>query len=248
MSIFIANWKMHGSIAGCRQWAREFVANGGGGNGGNDDIKIVVCPPAAYFGVLRECLPDGVLLGAQNISQYEDGAYTGEMSATMAAECGCTFAIIGHSERRALFGEDDDVIAAKIRAACAAGLHPVLCVGESEEQKQQGQTAAVIKAQLAAAEGADIAKLHIAYEPVWAIGSGIMPQVADIAQAREVIRQKLMVQSGAFGGRIPVLYGGSVRADNIAAVLDGGDVDGALVGGASLSAAGFVAIARMSMK
>lgn len=261
MSLFIANWKMHGGAAFCRQWAREWARaiadnDGGNDNGGGDDDKhckhsaIVVCPPLAYIGILREQLSAAgvadIHIGAQDISRFDDaGAYTGEISAKMAADCGCRYAIIGHSERRQLFDEDNAIIAAKLRAAIAAGLSPVLCIGESERQKQQTQTAAVIHQQLSVIDNiADdgMRRLIIAYEPVWAIGSGRTPEVADIAEAQKIIRQKLIAKSGKFGGRIAIVYGGSVRADNVAGLLAGGGVDGALVGGASLSAAGFVAI------
>ncbi len=250
---------MHGGAAFCRQWAQEwagaFVDDNGENDGGGCHAEVVVCPPFAYIGALRAQLSavggaaKDVLIGAQDISRFDaDGAYTGEVSARMAAECGCAYVIIGHSERRRLFGEDDAAVAAKLRAAIGAGLRPVLCIGESEGQKQQGKTAAVINEQLAAAAAiGDIGaqKLVIAYEPVWAIGSGQTPEAGDIAKVQKVIRQKLMSQSGAFGGRIPILYGGSVRADNVAVLLGDGDVDGVLVGGACLSAAGFAAITRM---
>lgn len=271
MPLFIANWKMHGGADFCRRWAREWAREFGDDSGGNDDndgkggdngdnAEVVVCPPAVYIGTLRAALSatggaaKKVMLGAQDISKFDgEGAYTGEMSATMIADSGCAFVIIGHSERRRLSGDDDEVVAAKLRAAVAAGLRPVLCIGESEDERRQGKTAAVIHRQLAAAIGIDGiggCGLVVAYEPVWAIGSGQTPDAAAIDEVQQIIRQRLInlpdvVNGGGFGGRIMVVYGGSVRADNVAGLVSGGGVDGVLVGGASLSAAGFAAITRM---
>ena len=240
---------------GARGWVRGFVGAGGAG-----DALVVVCPPAVYFDSVRRVLPEGVVLGAQNVAdRREDGAYTGEVSARMAAGRGCRFAIVGHSERRGRFGESDADCAAKIIAAVDAGLRPILCVGETEEQRGRGIAGAAIVRQLAATDAAAVLarsdlgaggtaavweNLVVAYEPVWAIGSGRTPADGEIEMAHAVIREELISQSGAFGGKIPVLYGGSVRADNAAGIFACGGVDGALVGGASLDAAEFSAVCR----
>ena len=253
MRIVVANWKMHSVGAG--EWVRGFVGAGGAG-----DSLVVVCPPAVFLDSVRRVLPEGVALGAQNVAAWrDDGAYTGEVSARMAAEVGCRFVIVGHSERRRHFGESDADCAGKIVAAVDAGLRPILCVGETEEQRGQGLAGDAIVRQLAAAEAAAVMarsdlgaggtaavweNLVVAYEPVWAIGSGRTPADLEIETAHSLIREELISQSGAFGGRIPVLYGGSVRADNAAGIFACGGVDGALVGGASLDAAEFSAVCR----
>ena len=253
MRIVVANWKMYS--VGARGWVRGFVGAGGAG-----DSCVVVCPPAVYFDSVRRVLPEGVALGAQNVAdRREDGAYTGEVSARMAAGRGCRFVIVGHSERRRHFGESNTDCAGKIIAAVGAGLRPILCVGETQEQRGQGLAGDVVVRQLAAAEAAAVMarsdlgeaagaavweNLVVAYEPVWAIGSGRTPTGVEISAAHCAIRERLISQSGAFGGKIPVLYGGSVRADNAAGIFACDGVGGALVGGASLDAAEFSAVCR----
>ncbi len=239
---------------------------------GTEEVKTVVCPPAAYWGEAREMLPADVAVGAQNISAFDsDGAFTGEVSARMAKDCGCEFALVGHSERRRLFGESDGDCARKLAAAARAGLRPILCVGESAEERGRGETESVVVRQITAAltvipakagiqsdaggildsrfrgndkEGELWRGLVVAYEPVWAIGGGGTPSAAEIAAAHSAARGALISQNGALGGKIPVLYGGSVDAGNAAMVFACEGVGGALVGGASLDASRFAAIRR----
>lgn len=222
-------------------WAERFVAPAAG--------QTVVCPPLPYLLAARATLPQTVAVGAQNAAvAAADGAHTGEVSARMLAEVGCGYVIVGHSERRAQ-GETDAHCAAKLSAVAAAGLVPVLCVGESAEQRVSGQAEAVIERQLAsltAADNDDLWQLAaVAYEPVWAIGSGKTPSPDDLTAAQKHIRRQLISQTAAFGDKIAVLYGGSVKAENAHMLGDAG-MDGGLIGGASLDAAVFADICRNS--
>lgn len=212
------------------------------------DVDVLICPPFTSLSQLHKLLVSSpIRLGAQNISDQPSGAYTGEISAGMAAEF-CSHVILGHSERRAYYGEDDPLINRKVKAARAAGLVPVLCVGESLAERDAGQAAAVISRQLKGALAGVVlsnpADLVIAYEPVWAIGTGRSASPADISEMiSSVIRPGLAGQWGEeYGTGIRVLYGGSVSPGNAGGYLHQPEIDGALVGGASLSADKFLAI------
>jgi triosephosphate isomerase len=188
-----------------------------------------------------------LLLGAQNVSRHESGAYTGETAASMLVDTGCQFVIVGHSERRALYGESSTEVAAKFVAAQAAGLTPILCLGESLDEREAGRTEAVIDEQLAAvldeAGVKAFANAVIAYEPVWAIGTG---KTATPEMAQDVhrhIRETLSAKDEAIAGAVQILYGGSVKGDNAAGLFAMPDIDGGLIGGASLKAVDFLAIA-----
>ena len=238
---FIANWKMHGSADFIRAWTAEVDFA--------PDAQVTLCPPHPYLAAARAALPAAVQVGAQNVAaQAEDGAHTGEVSARMLADVGCALAMIGHSERRQTQHEDDPLCAAKVRAAAAAGLRPLLCVGESAATREAGEDAArqAVQAQLDGALGGagdDIwAKLIIAYEPCWAIGSGKTPTEAEISTMHNSIRAWLMAQTGAFGDKITLLYGGSVSAANAGPFIGIPNVNGFLVGGASLKPREFNAI------
>jgi triosephosphate isomerase len=189
-----------------------------------------------------------VRLGGQNLHWEAGGAFTGEVSGAMLRSVGCAFAIVGHSERRRLFAEGDEVVARKARAALAAGLSAIVCVGETLEERERGETEAVVDRQLAAAlydlPGEHLGRVVVAYEPVWAIGTGrnATPEQAQAVHGH--IRARLVARFAAVGEATRILYGGSVTGENAAALLAGPDVDGALVGGASLAAAGFAAICR----
>ncbi len=209
--------------------------------------EIGVCAPFVYLSDARERLLDSpVLLGAQNVSEQVEGAYTGEISAEMLADCGCTFALVGHSERRSLYGETSEIVYRKFRQLLSNGITPVVCVGETLEQREAGIAFDIVAEQLDAVLEScsvdDLAEAIIAYEPVWAIGTG---KTASSEQAQEIhqfIRNKLAQKSPLVAEKVPVLYGGSVKADNAKELFSMPDIDGGLVGGASLDAESFLAI------
>lgn len=240
-ALVLANWKMNGSL----QANRELVANVLTGWGGVHQAEVAICPPAVYLSQVAQLITQSnVGLGAQDVSKADAGAYTGEVSANMLAELECRFAIVGHSERRDYHAETDADVAEKFVAAQKHGLIPVLCVGETLEQRDAGEALLVIGEQIKAVlelAGRDaFAKAVVAYEPVWAIGTG---RTATPEQAQEVhafIREQL----GAVGAGVRVLYGGSVKAANAEELFAQDDIDGALVGGASLVAEEFLAICR----
>jgi triosephosphate isomerase len=244
--ILAANWKMnHGPTA-----ARAFVASFLARYTPRADRTIVLFPPALSLATTRDALADrlDVRLGVQNIHHQDKGAFTGESSAAMAADAGASLALVGHSERRHVFGERDDEAALKVAAALRAGLAPMLCVGERIEEREAGRTEEVVLRQLhAALEGIDPAgrkRLLVAYEPVWAIGTGRTATPEDAAAVHAVLHEALGTL--APGASVPVLYGGSVTAANAPALLAAPGVDGLLVGGASLDPESWTAIATAS--
>ena len=237
------NWKMNGDAAG----SEGLVAGILSGLPAADDVDVLVCPPYPYLpAVVAQAGGSALAVGAQNVSEHVSGAYTGEVSPSMLADVGCRYVIVGHSERRAMYGESDAVVAAKFRAAQSAGLTPILCVGETLEEREADETEAVIARQLAAVVddsgiGA-FASAVIAYEPVWAIGTG---KVATPEQAQDVhfhIRGLLAEADAGIAGDVQILYGGSMKGDNAPGLLTMPDIDGGLIGGASLKAADFLAI------
>lgn len=241
------NWKMHGSLAGNRALLQTLVPALGKDSG----VDAAVCVPFPYLAQTQELL-DGTAIGwgAQNVSEHAQGAYTGEVSAAMLNEFGCRYAIVGHSERRSLYGESNETVAAKFGAAAKAGLTPVLCLGETLEQREQGVTEQIIAAQLDAVTRAvglpAFASAVIAYEPVWAIGTG---RTASPEQAQEVhafIRGRIAGSDAALAQRLRILYGGSVKPQNAAELFDMADIDGGLIGGASLVANDFLAICNFA--
>jgi triosephosphate isomerase len=242
-SLIAGNWKMNGNL----QSAIELVDGIKAGDAGKADLAI--CPPAVYLMKIGGMVADSkVSLGAQNVCDQASGAFTGEISAQMLVDCGCRYAIVGHSERRALYGESDQLVAARFAMALAAGVKPILCVGESLEERESGVTEAVVARQIdAALEVNGIASLSqavIAYEPVWAIGTG---QVATPEQAQAVhafIRNRLAEQDANVAQQVQILYGGSMNPANAAELLSQPDIDGGLIGGAALKAADFLAIAQ----
>ena len=240
--IVAGNWKMVGNRAANAVLLSALRAEALG------SATVVVCPPAAYLADAASAVAgSAIALGGQDCSAHDTGAFTGEVAAAMLADVGCAFAIVGHSERRAWHGESDALVAAKTLRAIAAGLRPIVCVGETLEERDADRTVAVVERQLAAvlealaADAAGARTVVVAYEPVWAIGTGrtASPDQAQAVHAR--IRARLADASLA---AVPVLYGGSVKADNAAALFAQPDVDGGLVGGASLKAAEFAAICR----
>lgn len=242
--LLVANWKMHGRTA----VASKYTAMLGGRLVASDRVQLVVCPPAVYLRQFRLELPAAIELGAQDCSwKDQDGPYTGEISAAMLADIGCRWVIIGHSERRALFGDDNnDRLRLKVMAACQAGLTPIVCVGETAEDRARNRTEQVVTSQLQGLfdgfpNGAgQIAA--VAYEPVWAIGAD-RPATPDEAQHVHTLLRKTIASAGYSATRWRILYGGSVKPENVSAFLTKPDVDGVLVGGASLDAHAFSKIA-----
>jgi triosephosphate isomerase len=240
--LIAGNWKMHGTLREAAALA-EAVAAGAMGLA----AELLVCPPFPHLTAAGAALRgSAVALGAQDCHAAAQGAHTGDVSAPMLRDVGAAYVILGHSERRAAHGETDAAVRAKAEAALAAGLTPIVCVGESEAERLAGAAEAVVARQLAGSlpEGFAAAQGVVAYEPVWAIGTGRTPTEAEIAALHGTIRGRLVERFGAAGQRLRVLYGGSVKPGNAAAILALPDVDGALVGGASLIAADFLAIAR----
>jgi triosephosphate isomerase len=238
------NWKMNGLRADGVALARAVAAGAGGGGPRGPDI--LVCPPATLLAPVGEALAGTpVALGAQDCHPAAKGAHTGDVSAPMLADAGCAYAIVGHSERRRDHGEGDALVKAKAEAALAAGLAAIVCVGETEEERDAGRAEAVVGAQIEGSlpTGASAASVVVAYEPVWAIGTGRTPTPGDIAAMHAHVRRTLARRLADADG-VRILYGGSVKASNAAAILALPDVDGALVGGASLDAGEFLAIAR----
>ncbi len=232
------NWKMNGSLAANSALLEGLAVPVG--------VEVAVCVPFPYLAQLQQ-RPAGLALGAQDVSEFESGAYTGEVSAAMLADFGCRYVIVGHSERRALFGEDDEVVGRKARAAMAAGVVPIVCVGETLTERDEGRVMQVIGRQLEAVIkvlGAQaMSAVVLAYEPVWAIGSGRSAEVAQVAEVHAGIREWLRRQ-GVAAGSVRILYGGSVKAENAAALFAVPEVDGGLIGGASLVARDFMTICR----
>ena len=240
--LVVGNWKMHG---GLRQ-NDALLADLRAGWQPADAREIAVCVPFPYLWQAQAALSGSAIAwGAQNVSEHPIGAHTGEVAATMVTEFGCRYAIVGHSERRAMQGETDDAVAAKAAAALDAGLVPIVCVGETLEQRQAGETKTIVLRQLAAVIarlGKRMAQMVVAYEPVWAIGTG---KTATSDQAQEVHRllRDHLRAADTTAGDVSLLYGGSVKASNAKALFACADVDGALVGGASLKADEFLSIA-----
>ena len=244
--VIAGNWKMHQGPAATRDFFQAFLS----AYTPHADRSIVFFPPAISLTAAVEALRgrDDVALGVQNVFWEPKGAFTGEISAPMAREAGASFALAGHSERRHVFGETDAEVARKARAAFEAGLTAVVCVGETLDERRAGRVDEVVLRQLDAVLEAltpeQAARLLLAYEPVWAIGTGVNATPADAAAAHGTLRRRLAERLGMEGAAaVPILYGGSVKPDNAAALLAAEDVDGLLVGGASLDPAGFAAIA-----
>ncbi len=239
------NWKMNGS----RQLVKELVSalrtdipaldNG---------VEVVIIPPALYLrDAQREAEGSGLGFGVQNISRWQQGAYTGELSAAMVADLDAGYVLVGHSERRELFGERDDEVAAKVGQALAEGVSPIVCVGETLAQRESGEAEAVVCEQveraLAEVSGDDWHRVVIAYEPVWAIGTGKTATAEDAQEMHRAIRGRL-VRMSAPADSISLLYGGSVKPDNAAELFAMPDIDGGLIGGASLKAEDFIRICQ----
>jgi triosephosphate isomerase len=238
--LIAGNWKMNGSVASNVALVRTLL-----GSSADWKCAVVVCVPAPYLGQVKS-LVDGssIELGAQDVSQHESGAFTGEVSAAMLREFGTRYVIVGHSERRQYHAESDSAVAIKAQRALAAGVTPIVCVGETLAERDAGKTEEVVKRQLAAVihtNGHCISEIVVAYEPVWAIGTGKTATPAQAQQVHAVLRAQLRAAS-AQADRVHILYGGSMNAANAAELLSQPDIDGGLVGGASLKAADFLSI------
>ena len=239
--LVVGNWKMHGSrpanaeLLAALLAARPFGAD------------VAVCVPFVYLNETAATLAGSDLRwGAQDVSAHEQGAYTGEVSAAMLAECGCRYAIVGHSERRAYHAESDQLVAEKAQAALARGVTPVVCVGETLAEREAGHTEEVVKRQLSAVIhqlAHCAAEMVVAYEPVWAIGTGRTASPEQAQAVHAVLRAQLQAATGR-AASMRILYGGSVKPDNAATLFTQPDIDGGLIGGASLKAAEFVGIVR----
>jgi triosephosphate isomerase (TIM) len=241
------NWKMNGGTAANAALLDAIIA-GLPDVAAAGAVKLLICPPFPYLeATARKLAGTGVALGAQTVSEHASGAYTGEVSAGMLKDTGCEYAIVGHSERRALFGETSAIVAAKFEAALSAKLVPVLCVGETLEERQAGRTEAVVGEQLGAVmERSGIEALAgavVAYEPVWAIGTGRTATPEQAGDVHRHIRALVAERDGAVAAGLQILYGGSVKGDNAAGLMAMPDIDGGLIGGASLKANEFLAIA-----
>jgi triosephosphate isomerase len=236
------NWKMNGSRDANRTLLDAVVA----GSPGLGGVDVAVCVPFPYLGETAERLKGSALAwGAQNASEHAKGAYTGEVSAAMLKEFGCRYALVGHSERRQLYGETDAQVAAKFAAVAGQGITPVLCLGETLAEREGGRTEEVVGRQLDAVlkvnDRKRVGEAVVAYEPVWAIGTGRTATPAQAQAVHAFLRQKLLPQTR-------ILYGGSVKADNAAELFALPDVDGGLIGGASLVAGDFLAIAKAALR
>ena len=239
------NWKMNGSNAANAELVAGIVDGVPSGSG----FTLLVCPPFPYVAAIAEQASGSpVRVGAQNVSEHEKGAFTGEVAPAMLKDIGCEYVIVGHSERRALYGESSAQVAAKFVAAQAAGLTPILCVGESLEEREAGTTESVVDEQLdAVLDAAGISAFGaavIAYEPVWAIGTGMTATPEQAQDVHRHIRERLAAQDAVIAENVQILYGGSMKGENAAGLLGQPDIDGGLIGGASLKADDFLAIAQ----
>lgn len=247
--LVVGNWKMHGGLKENDALLADLRAGWTAPVG----RSLAVCVPFPYLWQAQAALSGSAIAwGVQNVSEHASGAFTGEVSAAMAAEFGCTYAIVGHSERRVLFKESDATVAAKASAAMQEGLTPIVCVGETLAEREAGSTGAVVTRQLEpvlASLGERIGRAVLAYEPVWAIGTGVNATPAQAAEVHGYLRgllSELTAKETAQSMRI--LYGGSAKAENAEALLAEAEIDGLLVGGASLNATGFVGIAKKAAR
>lgn len=223
--IIVANWKLNGSLS----FSKDYFNNITFDNLSNNNQCVIICPPIPYIFSINE---EKFYKGAQDCSAYSEGAYTGEISIDMLKELGCYFVIIGHSERRLIFHEDNDIIKAKIKKALNTDIIPIFCIGESLEQKKENLTNEVLKDQIinSLPKNIDLDNIIIAYEPVWSIGTGLIPNLEEISNTHSYIKNEILGNNNT-----KVLYGGSVKANNYKKIINQNYVDGLLVGGSSLN-------------
>ena len=239
--LIAGNWKMNGLAADLAE--AKSVAAGLGAT----PARVAICPSATLIAQMAWALKDtAVAVGGQDCRAEASGAFTGDVAAEQLADAGASLVILGHSERRAGHGETDALVAAKVLAALRAGLEPIVCVGETLDQRKAGDALAVVTGQVKGSLPAELAgqAFSVAYEPVWAIGTGLTPTTPEIEEVHRAIRATLVEMFGEAGRAVPILYGGSVKPSNAAEILHADEVGGALVGGASLKAADFLGIIR----
>ena len=238
--LIVGNWKMNGNLAANQVLLADLTQ----GLSIKPGCDIAVCVPAPYLAQAQSLKADAVELGAQDVSAQASGAYTGEISGAMLKEFGVRYAIVGHSERRQHHGETDALVSSKVKAALAAGITPIVCVGETLAEREAGRTEEVVKRQLAAviqANGHCISEIVVAYEPVWAIGTGKTASPEEAQAVHAVLRAQLTAATDK-SARVKILYGGSMNAANAASLLSQPDISGGLIGGASLKAVDFLSI------
>jgi triosephosphate isomerase len=243
--LVVGNWKMNGTASHARRLISEMT------NAASllEALDVVICPPFILIPqVVRQCEGTEFAAGGQNLDIHVEGAYTGEISGSMLVDHGCSFVIVGHSERRSLYGEDDALVGEKTATALACGLRPIVCVGETLEERENGQTASVVERQVRAVvecAGMGVFPVGIvAYEPVWAIGTGLTATPQQAQEVHFLIRGLLRQEDSDVAAQTRILYGGSVKPDNAPELFAEEDIDGGLIGGASLEAADFLAICR----
>ena len=241
--LVVGNWKMRGNAEGTRSLIAELIEAEGAFSG----AEVVVCPPFVFLPMVTElCDGSSIRVGAQNVSQYDNGSFTGEVSAAMLSELGAVYVLVGHSERREFFAESSETVAGKFLAAQARGLTPILCLGETLQQRERGETEQTVLAQLntvlAAAGVEAFANSVLAYEPVWAIGTGKTASPECAQQVHQILREHVALRDSAVADALRILYGGSVKDTNARVLFSQPDIDGGLVGGASLEAGQFAAI------
>ncbi len=239
--LIAGNWKMNGLAASLAE--AQAVAAGLDAT----SARVAICPPSILIHRMASALAGGpVLVGGQDHHRDDAGAFTGDVSAEMLADAGAKLVILGHSERRAGYRETDDLVASKVSAALRAGLEPIVCVGETLDERKAGKALEIVTGQVRGSLPGELAgtAFSVAYEPVWAIGTGLTPTTPEIEEVHRAIRATLVEMSGEAGRAVPILYGGSVKPSNAAEILHADEVGGALVGGASLKAADFLGIIR----
>jgi len=243
--IVAGNWKMNGN----RQFAKKLVEDLSSVAGElKDSVEIVIAPPFILMADAVQSKTPDLKLASQNVSNFDNGAFTGETSADMLVDLGCQYSIVGHSERRASFGDTDEVVASKVAKSLDKGISPILCVGETLEERETGQTLDVIRGQLQVAlkdlNEQQFEQVVVAYEPVWAIGTGKTATPEQAQSVHEFIRSEIAVKSELVADAMPIIYGGSVKADNAKELFAMDDIDGGLIGGASLKFEDFAEICK----
>ncbi|AFQ46303.1 triose-phosphate isomerase [Desulfosporosinus meridiei] len=243
--VIAGNWKMFKTVSEAEDYAIKFLEE----VKDVTDLDVVLCAPFTALHALKNELEESIVhLGAQNMAWAEEGAYTGEISARMLLDVACTYVILGHSERREMFGETDQDIAKKVQQALAVGLTPIFCCGENLKLREEGKAAEWVKNQVASALSGiskdDLLRIIVAYEPIWAIGTGKTASSQDAQEMCANIRATLTELMGSASENVPILYGGSVKAENIGELMQEPDVDGALVGGASLDPLSFAKLIK----
>lgn len=243
--LVVGNWKMHGTASSIEVLLSAIVGN----LSSVIEADYAVCPPSIYLRLVKDRLSgSAVKVGAQNVALADEGAFTGEVSAAMLADIECDYVVVGHSERRALFGESSDLVAQKAAKVVAKGMTPIVCIGESLQDREASNTLAVVKQQLdavLAVNSNSLANIVLAYEPVWAIGTGLTATPEQAQEVHQYLRECVAKVDAAVAVTIKILYGGSVKPSNSASLFGQKDIDGALVGGASLVAEDFIAIGNI---